>query len=237
MLREGEPVALDGLAHQLHHVLRLHAGDAVTLLDGSGMQFEAHVLELSARHAVLTVGTGAPCLAEPRLTLTLYACCLKGEKYEWVLQKATELGVTRFVPVISSRCVVKPAAALERKYPRWRSVIREAAEQSRRGRLPELAPPLDFASAVDGATGLRLLPWEGAAQGSPVPALAGAVSLLIGPEGGFTTDEAELARARGWQVFSLGPRILRAESASIAAVAAIMALAGEMGNWVTGNNQ
>lgn len=229
-IESGATVEVDALAHQLHSVLRLKPGDAVTLLDDSGREFAAHILALSARHALVQVGEGVACPAEPRLALTLYTCSLKGEKYEWVLQKGTELGVRRFVPVISSRSIVRPAAALEGKYPRWRSVLREAAEQSGRGRLPELAPAMDYADAVASARGTRLLAWEGAPTGGQLPLPASDVSLLIGPEGGLSEAEVEMARTQAWHVISLGPRILRAESASIAAVAVLMALAGEMGD-------
>ncbi len=230
-LTPGAVVSLDPHAHQLHAVLRLSAGAALLLLDGSGLEYRAEIATLDARHATARVLDARACPTEPRLDLALYQCSLKGEKFEWVLQKGTELGVRRFVPVVSRRSVVRPVAALARKHARWQAVIREAAEQSQRGRLPELAPPLDFAAALLHAQGRRLLPWEGAAPDAPPPALdlTQPVSLLIGPEGGLDDDEVAAATAAGWQVVSLGPRILRAETAALAAVAALMARAGEMG--------
>lgn len=233
-LQEGASVELDLFAHQLHAVLRLRPGAQIVLLDGSGQQWAAEIIALDARRAVACVGAGRPCVSEPRLQIALYACSLKGEKFDWLLQKATELGVSRIVPVVSRRSIARPVAALERKYDRWRSVIREAAEQSGRGRLPVLAPALDFDEAVRSASGLRLLPWETALDVSLLPRLADSVSLLVGPEGGLEEGEVVLAQACGWQVVSLGPRILRAESASIAAIAAVLALAGDLGSFAAG---
>jgi 16S rRNA (uracil1498-N3)-methyltransferase len=231
-LRSGASVNLDAFAHQLHVVLRQQPGADLLLLDGSGLEYSATLTALSARQATADVGAAHPCATEPHLQITLYMCSLKGEKFAWVLQKCTELGVVRFVPVVSSRSVVRPAAALDGKAERWRAVIREAAEQARRAILPALDPALDFAAAITQAQGLRLLPWEGAAGGAVsafAPASVTQVSLLIGPEGGLAEDEAAAAQAAGWQVVSLGPRILRAETAAIAGVAALLAQADDLG--------
>ena len=108
----------------------------------------------------MEVVAAQPCLAEPREFLTLYQCSLKQDKFEWVLQKGTELGVSRFVPVISERSIVRPAEVLLKKYKRWQAIVREASEQCRRGRIPEIAVPLTWDAAVAGAEGMRLLPSE-----------------------------------------------------------------------------
>ncbi len=237
LLDSGATLALDEHAHQLHAVLRLQPGNTVLLLDGSGFEYPATLTTVSAKHATALVGEPRPCLTEPRLQITLYMCSLKGEKFAWLLQKGTELGVHRFVPVVSKRSVVRPVSALDAKAERWHTVIREAAEQAHRARLPELAAALDFHQAIVQAQGLRLLPWEGAANGLPtrvVPAGITSVSLLVGPEGGLDESEVEAARALGWQVVSLGPRILRAETAAIAGVAALLALAGDLGSVAPG---
>jgi 16S rRNA (uracil1498-N3)-methyltransferase len=160
----------------------------------------------------------------------LYQCSLKADKFEWVLQKGTELGVAHFVPVISERSVVRPATALLKKYDRWQTILREAAEQSGRGSIPELAAPLDWSTAIQQGGELRLLPWEEAASVDcrlqiadllqpPTPHI---ISLLIGPEGGITREEATLAQAAGWQIVSLGPRILRAETAALVGITLVM---------------
>lgn len=229
----GNLVTLDAHARQLHAVLRLQAGARVVLLDGSGDECIAELTEVGTRRAVARVLERRPCAAEPRLQLSLFQCTLKADKFEWVLQKGTELGVARFVPVVSRRSIVRPASALLPKLERWRAIVREAAEQSGRARLPVVAPPLEWGAALAGGAGLRLLAWEGAAQTTAGASMrhAETVSLLIGPEGGLEAAEAAQAQSAGWQVVSLGRRILRAETAAIAGVAALMAAAGELGNW------
>lgn len=228
-LSVGATVAVDDLAQQLVNVLRMKVGDELILLDGSGQEFRACLTALSRHAAGAQVLESQPCPAEPLLHLTLYQCSLKQDKFEWVLQKGTELGVSRFVPVIAERSIVRPAAALRNKYTRWGAILREAAEQCGRARIPELSPPLDWAEAIANRSGAGLLAWEGA---TAAPALAhwlraqgtiDRLSLLIGPEGGIADHEAQGAAAGGWQLVGLGPRILRAETAAIAAAAVVMA--------------
>ena len=226
-------VDLTPLAHQLRSVLRLEPGSMITLLDGSGTAFHTEIVVLAADRATGRVVAQEPVDCEPGVALTLYQCMLKRERFEWVLQKGTELGVSRFVPVISSRTVVRPAAKLLPKYDRWRAIIREAAEQSRRGRLPILENPLEWEEAVAQGAGERLLAWE-EARGKDSGfgdqlADSDTVSLLIGPEGGISRDEAAAASDRGWRSVSLGPRILRAETAAVAAASIVLHLAGSLG--------
>lgn len=225
-LAVGATVQVDALAQQLAQVLRMQAGDEVVLLDGSGQEFRSRITHLDRRAAAVEVLAATLCAAEPRRLLTLYQCSLKQDKFEWVLQKGTELGVSRFVPVIGERSIVRPAAALLGKYARWQAIVREAAEQCGRARVPQIAPPCTWQEAAAAAHGLRLLPWEGA-PGAPTLYITlqenlpdqDSTSILIGPEGGITEQEARLASTYGWQIVSLGPRILRAETAALAAVA------------------
>ena len=144
----GSPVDLTPIAHQLRSVLRLGVGDHVVLLDNRGGAFLAEIRALDRKSAQGFVLEAVAAPGEPSVAVTLYQCSLKADKFEWVLQKGTELGVTRFVPVVSRRSVVRPVAALAKKAERWQAIIREAAEQCGRGRLPELADPVDFADAV-----------------------------------------------------------------------------------------
>ncbi len=225
-LAAGATLQVDALAQQLGQVLRMQVGDEIVLLDGSGQEFHSRIARLERRAAAVEVLAAQPCLAEPRQILTLYQCSLKGDKFEWVLQKGTELGVSRFVPVISERSIVRPAAALLGKYPRWQTIVREAAEQCGRARVPQIGQPSTWQEVVTEADGLCLLPWE-TAQGGPAlyatlqdkSPIHDSISILIGPEGGITDQEARLASAHGWLIVSLGPRILRAETAALAAVA------------------
>jgi len=229
-----QTIDLSAISHQLQRVLRLQTGTQIVLLDGAGGAFVAEIVALSSKAALGHILAQLPNPPEPTVHLTLYQCSLKADKFEWVLQKGTELGVSRFVPVISQRSIVRPASALLKKYERWQSIIGEAAEQCGRGRLPELAQPLTWQNAITHAQGIRLLPWEEQSIASvtirdrlaapPIDALSNPqpINLLIGPEGGISEDEATTAQAAGWQAVSLGPRILRAETAALAGIVLVM---------------
>ncbi len=212
------------IAHQLSRVLRLEAGDHILLLDGLGFEYE---VELSAvlRQGKSDTASGRvlekrPAGGEPRLRVTLYQALLKGEKFDVVLQKGTEVGVSRFVPILTERCVGQAA-----RPDRWKKIVREAAEQSRRGKLPELMEkPLKLAEALDrikteGQTAFMAWEEEQAINFHLLPAGLTELGILIGPEGGFSKKEAELAQNAGVQTLSLGKRILRAETAGPIATA------------------
>ena len=233
----GRDVRLDdgALIHQIGHVLRLGPGATITLLDDSGWE---HLVLLDAveRHGVTgSVQERQLAGGEPRLKLALYVALLRGERFEWALQKGVELGVSVFVPVVSERSIVDDAAAIgSAKVERWERIVREAAEQSRRGRLPKLQPAQLFGPACEHATRRTrsLFLWEGSGARGMREALemAGAtvdvpaplsLALFSGPEGGWSDDELETAIRYNMIPVSLGPRILRAETAPIAAAAAI----------------
>jgi len=235
-------IDLGMLGHQLQVVLRLQPGAQIVLLDGTGRAFLTEIITLDRKAATGRVLVELPQPPEAAIPVTLYQCTLKADKFEWVLQKATELGIAQFVPVISRRSVVRPAAAILKKYDRWQAIIREAAEQCGRGRIPYLAPPLDWNAAIHDAHGIRLLPWEDQTTGLPTikaslatiphsgepprPPTPHSISLLIGPEGGISGDEAAAAQAAGWQPVSLGPCILRAETAALASTVLVMTHVG-----------
>lgn len=222
---EAVRVADADLARQLGRVLRLGPGDRVLFLDGSGDACEVELAEVG-REVVAGRVLGREHVAEPAVALALYVALLRPERFEWVLQKGTELGASRFVPVLFARSL--PAERAEgRRGERWQRIIREAAEQCGRGRLPALAAPLSFAEACAEAAAaeLPLILWEGAApplrellRRGPAPA---SVALLSGPEGGVAPEELTAAGEHGIMPVSLGPRILRAETAPIAAAAAL----------------
>lgn len=223
-------VDLTPLAHQLYAVLRLRAAVEIILLDGDGFEYPTRLQVVERTHASGLILARRPVQREPAMAVTLYQSTLKGDKFEWVLQKGAELGVARFVPVISERSLVRPASALLKKYARWRAIVREAAEQCGRGRIPEIADPLLWGEAVGLAKGVRFLPWEeattsaprlGAAVSAQVTGMAAEVCLAIGPEGGWAAGEVAAATEAGWQLVSLGPRILRAETAALTAVAVL----------------
>jgi 16S rRNA (uracil1498-N3)-methyltransferase len=238
----GDEVRLEGdLAHRLSRVLRLEAGAAVVLLDGSGLEYETRLDVVGPHRVTGTVVGRRPGRPEPRVRLLLYQSLVKGERFDWVLKKGTELGVVAFVPLLLQRNVVRAAPERPGRHERWHRVVREAAEQCGRCVLPEVLPAEGLEKALARAADLRLLPWEGeeamglaAALRRARPALEAAerptTAVLIGPEGGFADEEVALAREAGAQVVSLGRRILRSETAGIVAAAAVLYELGELGS-------
>ncbi|MCB0076697.1 MAG: 16S rRNA (uracil(1498)-N(3))-methyltransferase [Anaerolineales bacterium] len=214
------------VAHQLARVLRMGAGDELWVLLDDGNEHRVVLTALSRRDATGRVVESRPNRAEAGLNLTLYPALLKGKSFDWLLQKGTELGVHRFRPMVTARSVADDVAQRrESKVERWQSIVREAAEQSERGRLPPVEAPLSFKEALAAASGTHLLlPWEdgGVPLHEAVADKPTTLSLFIGPEGGFTPHEVEVAQGAGAMIVTLGPRILRAETAAIATVAALM---------------
>lgn len=236
-----QPVVLTGdQARQIYRVLRLRAGAHVVLLDGTGWAYEAVVIaSYEDRVTLETINRWQP-RSEPRLHITLFQAVLKGDRFGWVLQKGTEVGISRFVPMVCERNVVSDLGAMAEKRARWERIVREAAEQSGRARLPELASPQAFTGALPAGSAasdsfLRLIPWEGEQQrglrdvlrACNLAGLRG-IELFVGPEGGFSDEEVSLAERQGVVPISLGPRILRAETAGLVAAAVILYEAGEM---------
>lgn len=216
-------------ARQIVRVLRLAAGDRIVVLDGRGSEYEAAIEQAASDSVSATILSQRPCPGEPVLPLTLYQALLKRDKFEWVLQKATEVGVTRIVPVVTRRSLVQDTRLKDSKAGRWEKILTEAAEQSRRGRVPELAAPMPWPQALADAAraDLALVAWEEGARPLRDALTATAVpvqslSLLIGPEGGLTADEIAQATRSGVQPVSLGPRILRTETAAVVAAALIL---------------
>ena len=223
-------------------VLRLRAGAALRLFDGRGGEFEATIQAVEKRGVRVQLGTHHPIERESPVPVTLLQCVIRAERMDFIVQKATELGVAAIVPVQSRHGVVRlDESAMERRQRHWQAVAIGACEQCGRNRIPELHAPVSFEVACagpDGAGGAdgrarMLLDPSGTvslaqALGSPAPDRLSSVSVLIGPEGGFGEDELALARAHGFQVCSLGPRVLRAETAPLAALAVIQVLLGDL---------
>ncbi|RRR77689.1 MAG: 16S rRNA (uracil(1498)-N(3))-methyltransferase [Candidatus Viridilinea halotolerans] len=214
------------LAHQLGRVLRLGPGARVLLLDGLGMACEVELTALTRTGLRGLVCERRPAAGEPSWHATLFLALLRPERFEWALQKAVELGVTRVVPVVFERSLPSDRAD-GKKIERWQRIVREAAEQSCRGVLPRVEAPVSFVAACQAAASatLPLLLWEGQApllrerlRAANKPA---SISLLSGPEGGIAPAELTTASEHGIMPVSLGPRILRAETAPVAAIAAL----------------
>lgn len=216
----------------MRDVLRLGPGDHVIVLDDSGWEYHVQLDRIDRYSATGTVLSKKLAGGEPRTKIVVFQGLLKGSKFEYVLQKCTEVGVVAFVPVVTARAIV-PGESVADRHDRWARIIQEAAEQARRGRLPRLHPVVDFKTALKQAAGLTLLPWEGEESRGLRSVLAGrkvfAVNLFIGPEGGFREDEVALAIEHGAIPVSLGPRILRAETAGVVAASAILYELGDLG--------
>lgn len=214
----------EDLSHQILHVLRMKDGDSVKVLDNSGLVYTVRLEIDEARKDVLgMVLDVAVSLSEPPVKVTLCCGLTQRDKMEWILQKGTEVGVTDFRPFVSSRTLVQTTTLKEKRRSRWEAIIREAAEQSSRGRLPCLHDPVALEAILEehSPNSLSLIAWEDTDpdSGSLAQALKGfkgdEVQLLVGPEGGFSAEEVQAARDAGWRVVSLGPRILRMETAAI----------------------
>lgn len=239
-LEEDRVTIVGSLVHQIRNVLRLGPGDHIVVLDNSGWEREVEITRVGKEHVSGRVVDKRLASGEPRTQITLYQSVLKGRRFEFVLQKGTELGIVEFVPLISDRCLIASLDDVDKKGERWQRIILEAAEQSRRGRLPCLRPAMFFHSACENARqgGLSLIPWEEARDVEGITSLrsvlrgAGqppfSVNIFVGPEGGFTPGEIELARQYGLIPISLGPRILRAETAGLVAAAAILYELGDL---------
>jgi 16S rRNA (uracil1498-N3)-methyltransferase len=224
-LAAGERVILEGnAASHVSRVLRLRVGEALTLFNGAGGEYAASID--AARGGRLTVAVGEPRAVEREspLTLTLAQGVSRGERMDLVVQKATELGVSGIVPLFTERSVVRLGAQqAERKLNHWRAIAIAACEQSGRNRLPKVAPPLSLAdllrSGADREGGRLLLSPGATSRLDALPHPATSVTVLIGPEGGLTDAEQEAAVAAGFLPVRLGPRVLRTETAAIAALA------------------
>ena len=229
------------VARQISRVLRMQQGDEICLLDGLGYEYLVRLLAVGANECVGRVIEKAKGGGESRCKLTLYISLLnKADKFEGALQKCTELGAARFVPVRSARSISDTPG--RSKIERWERIIQEAAEQSGRAIIPLLAESTTLQAAFQEQRAalreapegehLALIPALGAQQ-TLKGALQGArqastLAIIIGPEGGFTPDEVEDARAAGVEAVTLGPRTLRAETAAVAALTMALYELGEM---------
>lgn len=219
-------------AHHAGRVLRTRPGDAITLCDGVGTDYDCIIEQIAADAVHCRVQDSHPTAAEPRQHLTLFMALPKGDKMEFIVQKAVELGVRTLVPYLSTNCVSRPDKT-EKKVERWRKIALEAAKQCGRGYLPQVHPVVSFEQAVEQAARCEtaLFFYENERQTGLRDALQDGVgrtvSLMIGPEGGFTPAEAAAARAALTSV-SLGARVLRCETAPIVALAAVLYAGGDM---------
>jgi len=233
-LAQGRTFALpETAANHLTRVLRLREGDECVLFNGDGHDHAARLLSVSKREVQVEVVSSLAIDHESPLRLTLIQGIARGEKMDLILQKATELGIARIQPVNADRTEVKlDAERLDKRVAHWRSVVVSACEQSGRTRIPEVSMPatlMQAAQACDG-TDLRLLldpVGDQSLAGLSPPAGAGIV-IAIGPEGGWSPRDREILQASGFLGLRLGPRILRTETAGLAAIAALQSRFGDL---------
>ena len=236
---QGEWVSITGedLKH-ITRVLRLAAGDRVTICDGNNTDYEGTIERVEKGEVRVRLGSAVETGTEADVEMVLYQAVAKGTKMEFIIQKGTELGVSAFVPVITSRTVVRieDRRDAEKKQQRWQRIAMESAKQCRRGRIPVVKAVLDFDRALEEMAGFSLALLPHAAEGGlpigRIPGTAGdygSIAIMVGPEGGFDDDEVKRAVQRGITVVNMGPRILRTETAGIAAAAIFMYRFGDLG--------
>jgi 16S rRNA (uracil1498-N3)-methyltransferase len=247
----GKRVVVAGsAANHIARVLRLRSGDSLTVFDGSGGEFGARIEEFRKETVVVAVEEHRPLDRESPLPLTLVQGISRGERMDWIIQKATELGASRIVPVFTKRSVVRlDEKQAERKLQHWRAITVSACEQCGRNRIPDLAMPVDFfdmlagdpsgrpdaagrkdsAGRTDSAGSTRLLlSPTGDLRIDDLQDVGKGITVLIGPEGGLEDVEQEAAVTAGFKAVRLGPRVLRTETAAIAALTIIQRYFGDL---------
>lgn len=221
-------------ATHVSKVLRLRQGDAITVFDSSGMEYAAHIDAMTRHEVSVTIGAGHAPPTESVLDVCLLQGICRGQRMDMLIQKTTELGIRSIHPIACERSVVRlDVARSKKKVDHWRQIAISACEQSGRVHVPDIAAPAEFEAALASlgdAPGHRLLLDPTADRGidTTMNPEAG-IALLIGPEGGLTPAEREVARAAGFQPIRLGPRILRTETAPLAALSILQYLFGDLG--------
>ena len=221
------------VSYQLDKVLRMTVGDQVIIFDGSGMEYSVSMEQINRSKCVGRVLDNSMVDREASLNIHLYQALIKPDRYEYVLQKGVEIGVSSFTPFICTRSEMREISS--NRVRRWESIITESAEQSGRARVPVLNDILTFSEALGEASGMILIPWEDEQQlgikdvfKTTSPEDISEVSIFIGPVGGFTVNEIEEAKEKSSVSVSLGNRILRSETAGIVASAVILYEFGDM---------
>lgn len=233
-LQPGLGVALpDSAAAHAVRVLRLRTGDMVTLFNGDGHEYPARLAAADAREVCAEITSRESPKRESSLRITLVQALARGEKMDWIIQKATELGAARIAPVVSERSEVKlDATRSEKRLGHWRAIAIAACEQCGRNTIPRIDAPVALDAWLAGDTPMEsgnrwvLSPGGGANLRDPGP-LPAKIIVAVGPEGGFGNNDLAALRQAGYDELALGPRILRTETAGIAALAALQALYGD----------
>ncbi len=233
ILTENTSIELDIQAsHHLARVLRVMVGDAVVLFNGHGGEYHGVIEQMTKKTVIVALKNYLAREAESTLSIWLVQGISRGEKMDYTIQKAVELGVMGVVPLFTERCNVKlDAERSEKRLQHWRSVMVSACEQSGRNRIPEIVPPQSLEQWLPRAEvsqGFVLSPYANKSLKKQEVNLSSPVFILIGPEGGLSEREVEQARLHHFSPLNLGPRILRTETAAIAAITALQCYYGDM---------
>ncbi len=231
----GAEIQLDRQAsHHLITVLRVKPNDVLTIFNGQGGEYKGFITQINKKQVSVRIGEHVAHEVESSLALYLAQGISRGAKMDYTIQKAVELGVKKIIPLLTERCTVKlDEERRAKRFQHWQSVITSACEQSGRNQIPELFLPMTLES------GLQSVPadWRFVLSPTAVPRLrdqvvqkSQRVLLLIGPEGGLSEKEVALACQQGFQPLNLGPRILRTETAAVAAITALQCSFGDMGS-------
>lgn len=235
-LKQASEVTLAMAAsHHLQTVLRLGVGDSLTVFNGRGKEYAASVLSVSKKHVTISVGVNQEVERESPLKITLAQGISRGDRMDYALQKAVELGVHSIQPLFTERCGVKlTAERLQKRMQHWQAVVIGACEQSGRLLKPDILPPMIIDQWLNTKmTGLKLACVPDARSDKAVLSkelCVTHVTILVGPEGGLTKDEITGALTQGFLSFNLGPRILRTETAAVAAMTVLQLRWGDMGS-------
>lgn len=233
-LQAGVSLALDAdKRHHLAVVLRLNTGAPVTLFNGDGHEYSAHIEQASRKTMTVVIDSAAQPARESPIDITLIQAVARGDRMDFALAKAVEIGVNHIRPVFAERGQVKlTGERLARKHAHWQKVVQSAAEQSGRLICPEVAPACTLATLLGAPDNsddtLRLMLAPGARHGLAGCNPAQRVALLVGPESGLSEREINTATTQGWTAISLGPRVLRTETAGMAALAALQTAWGDL---------
>ena len=213
--------------------LRMKVGEALTLCTPDGRRHDCEIIGITRDEVTVRILSSTVCEQEPTVAISLYIALMKGDKIDDVIQKAVELGVHDITPFLSARCISRPdAKSLVKKQQRWQKIADNAASQSRRGILPQVRPCIDIADIPQAAKNCEraIVFYEcgGEKLRELIPADSTSLALITGSEGGFEETEIEMLKAAGVQPATLGKRILRAQTAPIAAISAAMLLTGNL---------
>ena len=234
-LTPGDQVVLEGtVAQRLGRVLRARAGEQIALFNGDGREFAATVLSVSKREVSVDIGAAATPQTESPVHTTLGLCLSKGDRFDWAIQKATELGVGAITPLHSERVDFSiPQDRMKKRTTHWQQIAISACEQCGRVKVPSITPPQSLAVWVENVSAeqkwvLHCREDTGVSASAVTHGAPRDAALLIGPEGGLTDQEFDVASAEGFQLLQLGPRVLRTETAPAAALSVLGVFWGEM---------